>query len=117
MSWWKKILENTGRLLPSQIEKLPYTGDRVFEPVPGLHENVVVVDVASLYPTIAINCNTSPETVNRDCCSNEPEARAKQEVLQEINEDLLRRKEDRKTKRLLDLSTYKRCIFRITTRI
>ena len=68
MSWWKKILENTGRLLPSQIEKLPYTGGKVFEPIPGLHEDVVVVDVASLYPTVAINCNISPETVNCECC-------------------------------------------------
>lgn len=89
MSWWKKILENTGRLLPSQIEKLSYTGGKVFEPVPGLHEDVNVVDVASLYPTVAINCNISPETVNCDCCRNEPVARVNQEVLQVINEDLL----------------------------
>ena len=39
---------------------------------------------------MAINYNISPETVNRDCCKNDPEARVKQEVLQEINEDLLK---------------------------
>jgi DNA polymerase I len=44
--------------------------------------------VASLYPTIAINYNISLDTVNSDCCRNEPEARVKQEVLQNINEDL-----------------------------
>ena len=44
--------------------------------------------MASLYPTMAINYKISPETVNRDCCRNAPEARVKQEVLQIINEDL-----------------------------
>jgi DNA polymerase elongation subunit (family B) len=92
MSWWKKILENTGRLSLSHIKKLPYTGGKVFEPVPGLYENVHVVDVASLYPTMAINYNISPETVNCECCRNDPQARVKQEVLQEINENLLKEK-------------------------
>ena len=89
VSWWKKILENTGRLLPSQIEKLPYTGGKVYEPIPGFYENLLNIDVASLYPTMAITYNISPETVNCDCCRNDPEARVKQEVLQVINEDLL----------------------------
>jgi DNA polymerase elongation subunit (family B) len=90
VSWWKKILENTGRLSQSQIEKLPYTGGKIFEPVPGLHEDIHVVDVASLYPTMAINYNISPDTVNRECCRNDPAARVREEVLQEINKDLLR---------------------------
>ena len=89
MSWWKKILDNTGRLSQSHIKKLSYTGGKVFEPVPGLYENIHVVDVASLYPTMAINYNISAETVNRECCRNDPESKVIQVVLEEINKDLL----------------------------
>jgi DNA polymerase elongation subunit (family B) len=39
---------------------------------------------------MAINYNISPDTVNRECCRNDPAARVREEVLQEINKDLLR---------------------------
>ncbi|MCS7135004.1 MAG: DNA-directed DNA polymerase [Candidatus Aenigmarchaeota archaeon] len=46
------------RLLPS------YTGAIVIEPKTGLHENIVVFDFQSLYPTIIVTHNISPETLN-----------------------------------------------------
>ncbi|PIO00433.1 hypothetical protein COT72_01875 [archaeon CG10_big_fil_rev_8_21_14_0_10_43_11] len=46
-------------------------GAIVLDPVKGLHENVAVVDLKSLYPNIIISCNISPETIlnkkEQDC--------------------------------------------------
>lgn len=39
-----------------------YEGGFVKEPVPGLHENIAVLDFRSLHPTIMISHNISPET-------------------------------------------------------
>ncbi len=41
-----------------------YKGGYVKEPLPGLHENIAVLDFSSLYPTIIISHNISLETVN-----------------------------------------------------
>jgi len=41
-----------------------YRGAIVFEPKPGIHWNVFVLDFASLYPSIIKNHNVSYETVN-----------------------------------------------------
>jgi DNA polymerase Pol2 len=46
------------RQLPS------YTGAIVIEPKTGLHENILVFDFQSLYPTIIVTHNISPETLN-----------------------------------------------------
>jgi DNA polymerase I len=42
----------------------PIKGGFVKEPISGLHENIVVLDFASLYPSIIISHNISPETAN-----------------------------------------------------
>ena len=42
-------------------------GGFTFAPEPGIYEDVVEVDFASLYPNIMRECNVSPETVNCDC--------------------------------------------------
>ena len=42
----------------------PIKGAFVKEPLAGLHENITVLDFASLYPSIIISHNISPETVN-----------------------------------------------------
>lgn len=44
------------------IDEEKYTGALVLEPVPGVHHNVVGVDVASLYPTIIQSLNAGPDT-------------------------------------------------------
>ncbi len=48
-----------------------YQGAFVKEPVPGLHERIVVFDFRSLYPTIIISHNVDPDTVNAPYCSPE----------------------------------------------
>lgn len=62
--------------LPRQDEikerrrKEPYTGGYVIEPKPGLHENIAVFDFRSLYPSIIVTFNISPETLNCSCCKD-----------------------------------------------
>ncbi len=74
--WVRNILyyehRNRGYLIPrrSELAELkPGMGDEfeggfVFNPVPGIHFNVSVMDFSSLYPTIIKNRNLSYETVN-----------------------------------------------------
>jgi len=54
-----------GFALPTSVkpERDWYGGGRVFNPVPGKHENVVYPDLASLYPYLMWSLNVSPETV------------------------------------------------------
>lgn len=49
-------------------------GAFVFEPKPGLYQNVVVCDYKSLYPTIIAAHNISPGTVNCECCEGKNKA-------------------------------------------
>lgn len=62
----------------------PYEGGIVLDPKTGYYEKVIVVDVTSLYPTMAINYNISYETVNCKCCRNNPKARIPEEIIQDI---------------------------------
>jgi DNA polymerase I len=51
-------------VLPSKgsAESEDFEGATVFEPTKGLHENIVVLDLKSLYPMIMMTINASPET-------------------------------------------------------
>ena len=60
------------RVAASNDEALPTAGDTerdkyhgavVFDPRPGVHRNVCYPDYSSLYPSIMIDCNMSPETI------------------------------------------------------
>lgn len=44
-----------------------YEGAFVYQPEPGFYEDIVVFDFKSLYPTIIVSHNISPETCNADC--------------------------------------------------
>lgn len=46
----------------------PYTGGYVHSPKEGIHDNIALFDFASLYPTITITHNVSPDTLNCICC-------------------------------------------------
>jgi len=46
----------------------PIKGGYVKEPLPGLHENLAMLDFSSLYPTIIISHNVSPDTIG---CAHE----------------------------------------------
>jgi DNA polymerase elongation subunit (family B) len=45
-----------------------YSGGYVHPPVEGIHENIALYDFASLYPSITITHNVSPETLDCMCC-------------------------------------------------
>ena len=48
-----------------------YTGGYVHPPTEGIHENLVLYDFASLYPSITITHNISPETLDCMCCQED----------------------------------------------
>ncbi|MEK6566324.1 MAG: DNA polymerase domain-containing protein, partial [Bacteroidota bacterium] len=45
-------------------------GGRIFNPPLGYHEDVGELDFVSMSPTIMVEHNVSPETINCHCCSN-----------------------------------------------
>jgi DNA polymerase I len=57
-----------GYILPNEpgIFERNVVGGYVEEPVPGLHENIVYFDFRSLYPSIIVAKNISPETLCKD---------------------------------------------------
>ena len=71
-TWWAAIFDNMisrgecqAPVLPSSnrreqdLTELAYTGGVVLQPKKGLYHNLIVVDVASLYPTMAVLHNIS----------------------------------------------------------
>ncbi|QKQ98722.1 DNA polymerase [Candidatus Nanohaloarchaea archaeon] len=46
-----------------------YAGGFVYTPESGLHENIALFDFRSLYPTVMVAHNISPDTLNLDECS------------------------------------------------
>ena len=53
-----------GELVPKrrEIPYQPYAGAIVLQPKPGLHEKVAVIDFRSMYPSIMLKYNVSPDT-------------------------------------------------------
>ncbi len=47
-------------------------GGLVYQPRLGVHEDVVELDFVSMYPTIMVRCNISPETLDCACCPPRP---------------------------------------------
>jgi len=61
-----RLAKNRNICLPSKrydVNDEGYEGAIVFDPVPGLHRNVVVLDMAKFYPSIILTLNISPETL------------------------------------------------------
>lgn len=48
-------------------------GGLILDPVTGLHEDIVELDFASLYPNVMLRFNISPETMLCSCCKNSKE--------------------------------------------
>ncbi len=77
--FYSKKAKQSSRVIPNQPkfdeikrrQKETYTGGYVKEPVAGLHENIAVVDFASLYPSIISTFNISVETINCGCCKGD----------------------------------------------
>ena len=53
-----------GELVPKRVPRpyRPYVGGMVLKPRPGIHERIAVLDYKSLYPSIMIKNNLSPDT-------------------------------------------------------
>jgi len=60
-------------LIPNREEREaePYRGAVVFKPVPGVHENIAVLDFTSMYPSIMIKYNVGPDTIETGECAEE----------------------------------------------
>jgi DNA polymerase I len=71
------------------IREKKYRGGLVVDPTPGIHFNVVVVDFASLYPSITKVHNISYETIN---CAHEDCARDPKQKVAETNHWICKRR-------------------------
>ena len=87
-TWWSKVFDDMGCVPPQfsrqdeAINQLSdYQGGLVIEPKRGLYRNLKVVDVVSLYPSVAILHNISFDTVNCACCINREDARVPADVI------------------------------------
>ncbi len=60
-----------GEVAPNPLEvEESYEGAFVLEPAKGLHENVICLDFAAMYPSIMIAYNISPDTLVRGKCDD-----------------------------------------------
>jgi DNA polymerase, archaea type len=87
-TWWTKVFDDMGCLPPTQHNEdqaagieYGYQGGFVIEPKRGLYRDLKVVDVVSLYPSMAILHNLSFDTVNCPCCINRQDARVPPDVI------------------------------------
>src|SRR2546426_113021 len=57
-----------GQLIPprNEVPAIPYRGAIVLQPEPGLHDNVAVVDFSSMYPSLMVKYNISPDTLTEE---------------------------------------------------
>ncbi len=49
-------------------DESPYEGAFVVDPKRGIHDNIVLFDFRSLYPSIILSHNIDPSTLDCDCC-------------------------------------------------
>jgi DNA polymerase elongation subunit (family B) len=66
---WKKNIPESFKDAKTLL--LADRGGHIFDPLSGVHENVLEIDFASLYPNIISIKNISPETVMCRCCAND----------------------------------------------
>ena len=54
-----------GELIPAreELDIIPYKGAIVLEPVVGLHDRVAVLDFSSMYPSLMVKYNISPDSL------------------------------------------------------
>jgi DNA polymerase I/DNA polymerase-2 len=68
-----EIVANTPKYEEIAVRRkaVPYTGGYVHTPREGLHKKIALFDFVSLYPSIIVTHNISPDTINCDCCGPE----------------------------------------------
>ncbi|MFP3346066.1 MAG: DNA polymerase II [Sulfolobaceae archaeon] len=59
-------------LIPNKEERTgeSYEGGLVISPIQGIHENVIVLDFSSMYPSIMIKHNVGPDTLVKGECND-----------------------------------------------
>ena len=66
---WRLVREayKLGELVPNRVERREerYAGAIVLKPRVGVHENIAVLDFASMYPSIMVKYNVGPDTLVR----------------------------------------------------
>jgi DNA polymerase I len=87
-TWWTKVFDDMGCIPPllngtqeNTSRSSDYQGGLVIEPKRGLYRNLKVVDVVSLYPSVAILHNISFDTVSCACCMNREDAKVPADVI------------------------------------
>jgi DNA polymerase, archaea type len=85
-AWWTKVFDDMGCVPPNVQQEgsgqsFAYQGGLVVEPKHGLYRNLKVVDVVSLYPSVAILHNISFDTVSCACCINREDAKVTDDVI------------------------------------
>ncbi len=65
-----ELIPNRPKFEEIQIRRkaTPYTGGYVYPPEVGIHQDIALFDFMSLYPSITITHNVSPETLYCQCC-------------------------------------------------
>ncbi len=56
--------------------KTSYVGGFVVDPMRGIHDNIVLFDFRSLYPSVIISHNIDPSTLDCECCKNNEDNRS-----------------------------------------
>jgi DNA polymerase elongation subunit (family B) len=89
-TWWAAIFDNMvygSELIPplsdrneGKLSAVQYVGGIVIQPKKGLYHDLTVVDVTSLYPTMAILHNVSFDTVNCQCCKYDSRCRISRDI-------------------------------------
>jgi len=96
---WKKNMPENWKTAEELL--IADRGGLVLEPVVGLHEDVVELDYASLYPNIMVVHNISPETMLCPCCPDSSKrvpqlgyhiCRKQKGLLPEVLEPILQRR-------------------------
>jgi DNA polymerase elongation subunit (family B) len=96
---WKKNMPENWKTAEELL--IADRGGLVLEPVVGLHENVIELDYASLYPNIMVLHNISPETMLCPCCPDSSKrvpqlgyhiCQKQKGLLPEVLEPILRRR-------------------------
>jgi DNA polymerase elongation subunit (family B) len=91
-TWWGAIFDKLIRegkcppLIKREFEGTYKRAD-VLSPKKALYNNTVVVDAKSLYPSVGIKYNLSFETINCDCCANNPDAKLNKLIPDKFTKD------------------------------
>ena len=90
-TWWAAIFDSMisrgeyEAFSSSNREKqestyVSYIGGSVLQPKKGFYHNLIVVDVASLYPSMTVLHNISFDTINCECCKDVSESKISLEI-------------------------------------